>query len=200
MSHHQASGQPQDDLAAYFKNSVSTVHLYADNFEHDVVKPAFASSHMFFKERPITATFVAIFSLLSFLPVLSFVGTSLFVAVAVVTFALLAIVLACGLALIAFLSFLLFALFVNFFTALFITGLVTFAYLLLRLAMLVREQGSAGVSHWVAEIQDFLLHSPSVNRAYAALQSRSPVHGSDSETIVAQATPASTIAYVKDEK
>ncbi|KAM6501398.1 hypothetical protein JOM56_004412 [Amanita muscaria] len=77
-----------------------------DSFEYDVVRPALASSHIFFKERPITATFVAIFSLLTFLPVISFV---LFVAA------------------FAFLSFLL--------TALLITGLVTFAYRLLCLAL-----------------------------------------------------------------
>ena len=69
--------RPQRDLAAYFNKSVSTVQLYADrqvicyflsksattsdhvsnlcSLEHDVVRPAFASSNLFFKERPITA-------------------------------------------------------------------------------------------------------------------------------------------------
>lgn len=47
--------------------------------------------------------------------------------------------------------FLLSALFVNLFIALFFTGLLTFAYILLRLAILVRERGTDGISDWAAE-------------------------------------------------
>lgn len=46
------SASHQDGLVAYFKKSV---RLYTDYFEYDVVRPALASSHMFFKEKPITA-------------------------------------------------------------------------------------------------------------------------------------------------
>jgi hypothetical protein len=192
-----SSQEQQGDLASYFNKSVSAVQLYADHFEHDVVRPAFASSNLFFRERPITATFAATFSLLSFIPVLSFVGASIFATVAVVLVALLAVVLACGMALIAFLSLLLFALCVNFFVALSFTSLVTLSYALLRLAMLVRERGSAGISHWIAEIQGFILHPGTVLRGDP--QGKSLAHGSDSATTVAQLTPASHTEDIKEE-
>ncbi|KAF8352049.1 hypothetical protein F5887DRAFT_933719 [Amanita rubescens] len=139
--HHVANGdQPQDDLAAYFNKSASAVQCYVDHFEHDVVKPAVANSHIFFKERPITATLAAIFSILSFLPVLAFVSASLF---SIATIVLVVVV--------TLLSFLLLALFVNLFIALSFTGLLTFAYIILRLAILVRERGTDGFSDWAAE-------------------------------------------------
>jgi len=42
-------------------------------------------------------------------------------------------------------------LFVNLFIALSFTGFLTFAYILLRLAILVRERGTDGFSDWAAE-------------------------------------------------
>jgi len=143
--------QPQNDLAAYFNKSASAVQCYVDHFEHDVVKPAFANSHIFFKERPITATLAAIFSLLSFLPVLAFASASLFSIATIVLVALFTAALACGVVVVTLLTFLLFALFVNLFISLFFTGLLTFGYILLRLAILVRYRGTDGISDWAAE-------------------------------------------------
>jgi hypothetical protein len=56
-------------------------------------------------------------------------------------------------------SLLLFALLVNFFIALFLTGLVTSAYMLLRLAILVRESGTDGIYGWATELQGFVLNN-----------------------------------------
>lgn len=56
-------------------------------------------------------------------------------------------------------SLLLFALFVNFFIALVFTGLLTFAYMLLRLAILVRENGTDGIYDWATELQGFVLNN-----------------------------------------
>ena len=94
-------------------------------------------------------------------------------------------------------SLLLFALFVNFFMALSFTSLVTLSYALLRLAMLVRERGSAGISYWIAEIQDFVLRSGTVVRGDP--RGKSSMHGSDSDTTVAELTPASHAADIKEE-
>lgn len=55
-------------------------------------------------------------------------------------------------------SLLVFALLINFFIALFFTGLVTFAYMLLRLAILVRESGTDGIYAWATELQGFVLN------------------------------------------
>ena len=95
-------------------------------------------------------------------------------------------------------SFLLFALFVNFFMALSFTSLVALSYALLRLAMLVRERGTVGISHWIAEIQGYILHPRTAHRGDP--QSKSPAHGSDSETTVAQLTPASHAVDIKEER
>ena len=61
-------------------------------------------------------------------------------------------------------SLLLFALFVNFFIALFFTGLLTFAYTLIRLAILVRENGTDGIYDWATELQGFVLNSGGPHR------------------------------------
>ncbi|KAK2460803.1 hypothetical protein APHAL10511_007273 [Amanita phalloides] len=194
---HESHGghQPQDDLAAYFNKSTSAVQFYADHFEHDVVRPAFANSHLFFKERPITATLVAIFSLLSFVPVLVFISASLFSIATVVLVALFGAVLVSGAAIITFLSILLFALFINLFTALFFTGLITFAYVLIRLAILVRERGTDGISGWVIELQEFALGKPHV------VEDTAPASSSSKDGALAQ-NPGTPYAYIEshDEK
>jgi hypothetical protein len=74
---------------------------------------------------------------------------------------------------------LLFALFVNFFMALFFTGLVTFAYLLLRLAILVRERGTDGISGWIAEPQAFVLSNGDPHHVVA---NDPPPTGGDGQT------------------
>ena len=94
-------------------------------------------------------------------------------------------------------SFLLLALFVNFFMALSLTSLATLSYALLRLVMLVRERSSVGISHWIAEIQGHILYPRTIRRG--DLQGKSPAHESDSETTVAQLTPASHAADIKEE-
>ncbi|KAF8635586.1 hypothetical protein AX15_000234 [Amanita polypyramis BW_CC] len=152
---------------------------------------------MFFKERPITATLVAIFSLFSFLPVLAFVGASFFSVATVVFITVCATVLACGTAIITFLSLLLFALFVNFFLALFFTGLVTFAFLFLRLAIMVREKGTEGISNWFTELQNFILGSPNASHVTGdgPLTDRSTSDGA-----FVQATPLAQSINLQDEK
>ena len=45
----------------------------------------------------------------------------------------------------------------NLFIALFFTGILTFAYMLLRLAIQVRERGIDGIYDWATELQGFVL-------------------------------------------
>ncbi|RDX44543.1 hypothetical protein OH76DRAFT_1408958 [Lentinus brumalis] len=68
-----------DLLADYFEKSALAVrHMFA-RFERNVARPLIHYLLISFRERPATSTFVATFVVLSALPVLSFIGFSIFV-------------------------------------------------------------------------------------------------------------------------
>ncbi|PFH51134.1 hypothetical protein AMATHDRAFT_143298 [Amanita thiersii Skay4041] len=167
------------------------------SFEQDVVRPGLANSHMFFKERPLTATFVSIFSLLSFLPVLAFVGLSLFAVVSFTLFALFLTVISSGAVIIALLSILCFALFANFFTSILLTSLIAFCYLFIRLAVLVREGGSTGISQWCSEVTQYVTN-PKLEEMPVAEHATIPTE-SESEGVFVHKDAAERSSHSHDE-
>ncbi|KAF8645815.1 hypothetical protein AX16_007558 [Volvariella volvacea WC 439] len=146
----------QEDLSSYFNRSASAVQAYADRFEHEYARPALQASQAFYAEQPITALFVAVFSILSILPVLTFIGFSIFVFLFTFVVAILsAICISSGICIASF-FFLLFTLFAVLCISIFITLLALLAYTTYRLAVLVRQGGREGVSEWAHETKDSL--------------------------------------------
>ncbi|TBU24300.1 hypothetical protein BD311DRAFT_702416 [Dichomitus squalens] len=69
----------EDLLADYFEKSASAVRQTFGRFEQDVVRPVLDYVSVAFHKRPIRSTFIAFYLALSILPVLSFIGFSVFI-------------------------------------------------------------------------------------------------------------------------
>ncbi|KAF8167772.1 hypothetical protein B0H34DRAFT_682980 [Crassisporium funariophilum] len=151
------SGMGKDDLASYFDKSASLVQEYTSRFEHDYARPALHNSQAFYNERPITATFLAIFSALSIFPTLSFLGIALFTITTFTIIALGAAFVASSVVVLGLLGVLTAILAAAFFTSAFLTVMAVSSYLFIRLVVMVRQEGSSGVSGWVGEIKDYLV-------------------------------------------
>ncbi|KAF9467166.1 hypothetical protein BDZ94DRAFT_56973 [Collybia nuda] len=152
-SPHPQNDGDDNDLYSYFNRSVSAVQAHADYFEEDYARPALRTSQAFFDERPIAAvrTFIATFSLLSFFPIVSFVGFSIFSVASFTIVALTCAFLASITVVLGFLSILVLFLLVTLCSSVFLTCSVVFVYTSIRFVILVRAHGGAGLSEWLVE-------------------------------------------------
>jgi len=151
----------QEDLSYSFNRSASAVQTYADKFEHEYARPALRVSQAFFDEHPVTATFIAIFSFLSFVPVLSFLGFSAFILLSFTLVALSSALLTAAVIVLGSLACLLFTLFIITCISAFLTSLCVAGYTLLRLATLVRSDGGDGAAEWAREARGHIAHARS---------------------------------------
>ncbi|THV02626.1 hypothetical protein K435DRAFT_775424 [Dendrothele bispora CBS 962.96] len=155
---------PQEQLTSYFTRSASSVHLYADRFEHQYARPAINTSNAFFTEHPVFSIFIASFSFLSLLPIALFIVLS---ASAILTFTILAIcfIIASSITtLVFFVSVLACTLVTIFCFSVFVTGSLFIAYTLYRLISLTRTYGFRGINIWGSEIVSYIwpLRIPSI--------------------------------------
>ncbi|KAF7329724.1 hypothetical protein MKEN_00235700 [Mycena kentingensis (nom. inval.)] len=141
----------REQLATSFDKSAAAVRAYADQFEKDYGRPALQTSTTYFEQYPITTTFVAVFGVLSFVPVASFLSLSVFAIVSISFLALSCALISSAAVILFFLSILVFCLF----TALFFAGCITItlftSYVGYRLVILIRSGGREGVSTWAVE-------------------------------------------------
>jgi len=142
---------PQDELRSYFDKSASQVRVYADHFEQTYARPAIKTSTSFFNEYPLSTTFIAIFSLFSFIPVAVFIGLSLFTVVSFALIALTSAFVASSVVVLSLLSILISILLAVSFISALLTVVTISAYFMFRLAILVRANGPSGVSDWAVE-------------------------------------------------
>ncbi|KAH7882933.1 hypothetical protein F5I97DRAFT_1900664 [Phlebopus sp. FC_14] len=140
-----------ESLSGYFERSALVVRQYADSMEHHYARPAlnYASEH--FHSHPILVTFLTIFCSLAFLPVLSFIGLSTFAVSSIVLFAFGSAAIAAIIIELMFVAFLVFALWSLFIVAVTLTSFVIFAYVTIRLGVLVNSDGRSAVQEWVCE-------------------------------------------------
>ncbi|TFK75622.1 hypothetical protein BDN72DRAFT_892129 [Pluteus cervinus] len=148
-----------EDLSSYFNRSASAVQVYADKFERQYARPALRVSQAFFDEHPVPATFIAIFSILSFLPVLTFIGLSALVLFVVTITGFVSSLCTSAVFILAFFVFLFFTLLVIMCISGLFTALAVGGYTLLRLATLVRHDGREGVAEWAQETKGHLSHA-----------------------------------------
>ncbi|KAH7925351.1 hypothetical protein BV22DRAFT_1195251 [Leucogyrophana mollusca] len=151
LANDSARSDAQEHLSSYFEKSASIVRQYADNFEHNYARPAMDYCIERFQAQPVTITFLTIFCVLSFLPVLSFIGISIFV-VSFFTFTALACAfIASAIAETMFVAILVSTLGALFLVSILLTALALFSYLSLRLGVLVRADGRSGITEWAHE-------------------------------------------------
>ncbi|KAG9307966.1 hypothetical protein JVU11DRAFT_12772 [Chiua virens] len=149
----------EERLSTYFDKSVTIVRQYADLIEQDYAQPVLRYASLKFKEKPVTMTFLSIFAGLSALPLLSFVGLTVFALSSIIFLAFIS-------AAIAFLTIeailvvcLVFTLWSLFVTASFTTAVVGFVYCTTRLGMLIAHQGPSGVTDWADETRQYIFYA-----------------------------------------
>ncbi|KAI0718541.1 hypothetical protein C8T65DRAFT_638332 [Cerioporus squamosus] len=91
-------------LADYFEKSAFAVRNIFARFERKVARPLIQYLLVSFRERPVASTFVATYVVLSALPVLSFIGFSVFVFTAF-AFLALALAIVCASSVVGFVGF-----------------------------------------------------------------------------------------------
>ncbi|KAF9224758.1 hypothetical protein BS17DRAFT_807846 [Gyrodon lividus] len=153
MSAHRGTqgSDMQENLASYFEKSATIVRQYADLIEHSYARPALHNFSRRFQINPVGMTFISVFFALAVLPVLSFIGLSIFVISSIAFLALISAAIASIIVeafLVACLIFTLWSLFV---VAIFVTTFVGVAYLTMRLGLLVSSEGRSGVKEWAYE-------------------------------------------------
>ncbi|TCD67373.1 hypothetical protein EIP91_010193 [Steccherinum ochraceum] len=143
-----------EKLSSYFERSATLVTRACDRLDKSYVQPGVTLVVKSFAENPVRSTFLTTFAVLSFLPVLSFLGFSLF-ALGTCTFLALGAALVVSAAAIAFVGFwLLLTLTLLLFVSFFLTNAVVGTYLLLRYVKLVRTGGPrAGSLEWAREVK-----------------------------------------------
>ncbi|RPD52905.1 hypothetical protein L226DRAFT_576655 [Lentinus tigrinus ALCF2SS1-7] len=143
---HQERDAPADEreddlLADYFERSASAVRNVFGRFEGDVARPLISYLLVSFRERPITSTFVATYVALSALPVLSFLGFSIFI-FATFTFLALGVAILCASSVVGFVGFWLFCILLVFLLVAFILTLsVLITFILVRFLLHARQDG-----------------------------------------------------------
>ncbi|KAJ6463937.1 hypothetical protein C8R45DRAFT_1107523 [Mycena sanguinolenta] len=159
----------KEQLAAHFEKSATVVRAYADDFERSYGRPALQNTSAFFDEYPISTIFIAIFSSLAIIPVITFLALSVF-AIVSLTFLALCCAFVVSSAVILFfrrflvstattgclqsvlqVSILVLCLVAAFFATGFFTVLAISIYLAYRFVTLVRSQGHEGVRSWAVE-------------------------------------------------
>ncbi|KAI0357845.1 hypothetical protein OH77DRAFT_1398155 [Trametes cingulata] len=152
----------EDLLSAYFEKSATAVRTSFGRFERELARPTVRYVLVSFKEHPIRSTFLATYATLSALPLLSFIGFSIFVFSSFVFFALCTAILA-ALFVVLFFGFwlaciLLFLLILS----IPITASTLSTYLALRFVLLARQEGSArtALSQWAQETKGQFYKQP----------------------------------------
>ncbi|KAL6306923.1 hypothetical protein BKA93DRAFT_926862 [Sparassis latifolia] len=194
--------QTDQDLLSYFDKSASAVRQSFKHFEQEYARPALNYFLEFSRSRPILATFLGVFSTFSVLPVLSFLGFSLFVFASCIFFSLAGalfvattIVLLSGLLLVGTLTIL-------FFLSLFLTACAMGIYLSLRFAVLINKDGPrTGVPEWYQETKKSLLASqPGEDADASGHQPNEYMVRSDSETLIFDSFPTAPMAQAEADK
>ncbi|KDQ50985.1 hypothetical protein JAAARDRAFT_73929 [Jaapia argillacea MUCL 33604] len=141
----------EDDLQGYFDRYAGAVRHNFSRFESQLGRPAFEVFQQSFNERPVITTFLAIYAVLSVVPVLSFIGFSLFLTTTY-TFLAFGGAFVVSVVSILFLGSILIPtlLLTLLFTAL-ITSFLLSAFLAWRFWVLVRKEGPRGVGEWGGE-------------------------------------------------
>jgi len=147
----------QQDLVSYFDTSAAVVRNNFVWFEKQFAKPAIAYFITSFNTHPFITTFLAIFTFFSLLPVVSFLGISIFVIVSVtfLTFALSCILIA--IVEVVLVTVLAVAMVCLLMVALISTPLALSSYLTLKFINHVRKDGRAGACLWAVETRQHLI-------------------------------------------
>ncbi|EKM78383.1 hypothetical protein AGABI1DRAFT_129498 [Agaricus bisporus var. burnettii JB137-S8] len=160
----------------YFDKSTSLVRDTFSQFEQQYARPAYSNMHVYFRERPITSTFVTVFTLLSLIPVAFFAGIASFIFATFTLAALFLAVAASSIVILACFAFLLCVLIGAFLLSLFLTGAALSSYALVRLAHHVQREGpSAGVSEWKKETKSAFMRSRPTTQDAADQGKKEPV-------------------------
>ncbi|CDO76541.1 hypothetical protein BN946_scf184395.g3 [Trametes cinnabarina] len=190
----------QDDvLSAYFDKSASVVRHSFGRFEQGLVRPTARYVVESFARYPLRSTFLATYATLSALPVLSFLGFSIFIFSSSIFFALSAAILT-ALSVVLFLGFwVACTLVLLLFLSIPIAVGVFITYLLLRFAFIARKEGSvrSALSPWAQETKGLVKrgkHGEQPNGdAHAESEAETLVIGS---VVLEQASPAEKDADV----
>ncbi|KAI0364525.1 hypothetical protein BV20DRAFT_974368 [Pilatotrama ljubarskyi] len=178
----------EDLLSAYFEKSATAVRRSFGRFERELARPTVRYVLASFKEHPIRSTFLAAYAALSALPILSFIGFSIFIFSSFVFFALCTAILS-ALSVVLFFGFwlaciLLFLLVLS----VPITASTLSTYLALRFIFFARRQGSArsALSRWARETKGHLYKRPPPDEEYDDIEDETPgskeqQHPADSE-------------------
>ncbi|KAJ3515281.1 hypothetical protein NLJ89_g1853 [Agrocybe chaxingu] len=149
--------EKSSELATQFDKSISLVKAYTSRFERDFARPAIKTSGVFFERRPISAVFLGFFLSLSFLPVISFIGISVFTVVSFLTVAFGAALVSAFLVILGCFAVLASVLLAALFTSGFLTAGTVFTFLFARFAVSVRRSGVSGISEWANETKSRLV-------------------------------------------
>jgi len=148
------------DLKYYFDKTASAVGKSAEHVEEDYIKPSLNVATGYAKNRPLAATFLAIFGGLSVLPVITFLGASVFVFAVLISAAIaFAFISSLGIILV-FGSILLVTLFGAFLLSLFLTASTITLFLAYRLLTLVRSDSEGalhGAQAWIGETRGLVV-------------------------------------------
>jgi len=183
-----------DEMSSQFDRSIALVRDYTSRIERDYVRPILTNGRAFLKERPVITTFVTIFCSLSLLPVVFFLGLSVFTFSIFVAGALGVAIAVSTVLVLAFFAVLVSILTAAFFLSILLTVLTLASFIFFRLALLFSKEGRSGVAVWADELKRHLLraikgneqkgqtlavqediHSDSTNDSGVLIQSEKPV-------------------------
>jgi len=195
----------EGDLKTYFEKTANAVGKSAEHVEEDYIRPTVQVASSYARDKPVASVFLAIFIALGILPVIIFLGASVFVfalfmvgAFAIAFVASLIIILFFGAIL---LTTLLGALLLS----VFLTASALAAFLAYRFVTLVRtdsEGGLHGAKAWVVETKDSVVerlpsrtysvlgHRTAENAATAKAQAASPSSDSEESGVVVKTEDA----------
>ncbi|EIW79797.1 hypothetical protein CONPUDRAFT_138017 [Coniophora puteana RWD-64-598 SS2] len=182
MADERSPHPAEERLASYFDKSAEIVRGYAGRFEdsYEHVKPAMDVWNESYRKYPVITLFVTLFGSLSLLPVLSFLGITVF------TIATLAFVAVCSVGAASIASVFLFAfVLLSLLSGLFLFSILAtifgvVGYLTFRLATLIRADGRAGVLEWAEETKGHIARGRQL-RAREASPAKDQNQAEDSE-------------------
>ncbi|KAF8807715.1 hypothetical protein BYT27DRAFT_7189808 [Phlegmacium glaucopus] len=168
---------------------------FVSRFELNYVRPALKIGTAYFNDRPILTTFLAIFFVFSILPVLAFLGIGLFVIISFNLIALAVVFIASSAVILGLFAILVAILLGALFASAFFTFMAISAYILLRLVVLVREDGVSGVSGWACEMKSHILN----NSAYGYHAQAQDDRSESNESVVVVHEPEARSSDYHDE-
>lgn len=144
----------RERLRYSFQQGANILRGFGENANRSFIQPNVRKYQIAVEERPLRTIFLSFFVALSLLPVVSFIGFSLFIfglftfiALSVATFASVATITFVGFFFVATISIL-------FLISLSITAAVIASFLALRLVSLVRSEGTSGIREWTLETKE----------------------------------------------